>query len=133
LKNCIIFFIGGVISFLILIKFSKEHAFIIWIQKKIDRFDNDFNKFSQEKDQFKKRQPLYSILNKHDNSKEEEYSIINLLIELKSKFIKDPYFDSIPFEEQLIKFPASKCFLWITFLLFLFFISAFLWCAKDVL
>ena len=110
-RNAIISIVIGIVCFLLLLKFLKEHAHSIWIQKKINEFDQDFNRSSQEKRVLLRRDPLFSMPSKSE--KEDEFSYTKMLVDLKSRFMKDPYFDSFIGEERLIRLPVSKIFIWL--------------------
>jgi len=117
-RNAFTLILFGVISFLLLLKFLKEHAHSLWIQKKINEFDQCSNQELQGKDFYLKkdepsrvlleRNPLFSMPSRSEN----EFSHVDMLVALKGKFRKDPYFDSMPGEERLIRLPVAKIFIW---------------------
>lgn len=110
-KNGVILISAAVILFLLLLKFLKEHAYAIWIQKKINNLDEQFQGSSRKPDNLKdlsKRHPLYSM----PSESEKEFSECDMIIGLKDKFREDPYFRSIWCEEKLLRFQVSKLFIW---------------------
>ncbi len=109
-NNAIILIFAAVTLFLLLLKFLKEHAYAIWIQKKINAMDEQFQGDSRSVDNIydiSKRHPLYSMPQRN----EKEFSETDMIVGLKKKFGEDPYFRSLWFfEEWLIRFPISRVF-----------------------